>query len=139
MKTRMFLLAALLAVVLVSGFSHAAFAKGGNGGGGGGGNKVRITLSASTSYPKAKGNASYKTKGSKHEFEAEVEHVKKLIGQTVSFSVNGTQIATATVDSLGAAKLELSSELGDTVPNIQTGDLIEVKDASGVVIVSGSF
>lgn len=137
MKTRMILLAALIAVVFLGGFSHAAFAKGG--GGGGGATKVKITLSASASFPKAKGSASYKVKGSKREFEAEAEHLNKMIGQTVGIFVNGTQIASATVDGLRQAKAELSTELGDTVPNIQTGDLVEIKNSAGTVILSGNF
>jgi hypothetical protein len=139
MKTRMFLFAALIAVILVGGFSHAAFAKGGSGGGGGGATKVKIVLSPSAAYPKAKGSASYKVKGSKREFEAEAEHLNKLAGQTLGIFVNGTQVASATVDGLRHAKAELSTELGNTVPNIQTGDLIEVKDSAGVVVVSGNF
>src|SRR6476619_6639867 len=89
MKTRMFLLAALVAIVLTTGFSHMAFAKGGSGGG----DKVRIALNGSANYPNADGKASYKVQGAKREFEAEVEHVKKLKGQTVNVFVNGTKVA----------------------------------------------
>ena len=135
MKTRMFLVAALVAVLVAGGLSHAAFAKGGSGGG----DRVRIALNGSAAYPNADGKASYKVKGSKREFEAEVEHVKKLKGQTVNVFVNGTKVASAKVDTLGQAETELSTELGNKVPTIKSGDKVEIKTAAGVVIVSGSF
>jgi len=135
MKTRMFLLAALVAIVLTTGFSHMAFAKGGSGGG----DKVRIALNGSANYPNADGKASYKVQGTKREFEAEVEHIKKLKGQTVNVFVNGTKVASAKVDTLGQAETELSTELGNSVPKIKSGDKVEIRTTAGVVIVSGSF
>ena len=136
MKARMFILAALVAALLVGGFSQAAFAKGGNGGGGG---KVRIVLTGAGTYANAKGKADYKSKGGEREFQVEVENIKKLAGKSVSIFVNGNQIGTAAVNSLGAARLNRNSDLGQTVPNIKAGDQVQVKTANGVLIVSGSF
>lgn len=135
MKARMFILAALIAALLVSGFSHAAFAKGNSGGG----TKVRITLNGAGTYANAKGKATYKVNGSEREFQVEVENIKRLAGKSVSIFVNGNSIGTATVDSLGAARLNRNSNLGQTVPNIKAGDKVQVKTANGVLIVSGSF
>jgi hypothetical protein len=132
MKTRMFLFAALVAALLVGGFSHEAFAKGG-------GTKTRITLAASSAYPNAKGKATYKVDGSEREFQVEAENIKKLAGKTVSVFVNGTKVGSAKVNSLGEANMELNTDLGHTVPGIKAGDKVQVKSPSGQLIVSGTF
>ena len=132
MKTRMFLLAALIAAILVGGFSHNAFAKGG-------GTKTRITLAAAGTYANAKGKATYKVNGAEREFEAEVENIKSLKGKTVSVFVNGAKVGSAVVDSFGQAHVELSTQLGDTVPAVKKGDTVQFKNASGALIVSGKF
>ena len=132
MKTRMLILAALVAAILVGGFSHDAFAKGG-------GDKTRISLSSASGFSNAKGKATYKAKSGEREFEAEVEHIKKLKGQTVNLFVNGSKIGSAVVNSLGEANVELNSESGDNVPAIKAGDRVEFKTAAGALIVSGKF
>lgn len=137
MKTRMFLLAALVAAVMLGSLSQAAFAK--HGSGGGGGNKTRITLTAAGAYPRAKGTATYKAKGSEREFQAEVENIKKLAGKQVNIFVNGAQVGSATVNGLGAARLNLNTNLGNAVPNIQAGAVVQVKTSTGTLIATGSF
>ena len=53
--------------------------------------------------------------------------------------MNGTQIGSAVVNSLGEANLELSTQRGNAVPSIKKGDKVKVKTAAGVLIVSGTF
>lgn len=132
MKTRMILIAALIAAVLVGGLSQGALASGG-------GTKTVIALSHGTAYPNAKGKATYKVNGTEREFQVEVENVKKLAGQSVRILVNGIQVGTARVDALGAARLSRNTDLGNSVPNIKAGDKVKVKTSAGVLIVSGSF
>lgn len=132
MKTRMFILAALVAVMLVGGFSQGAFAKGG-------GTKTIISLQPAAGFSNAIGKAKYKVDGSKREFEVEAEHIKKLAGKTVNVFVNGTMVGSAVADTLGQAHLELSTELGNAVPTIKKGDTVQVKKSNGVLIVSGKF
>lgn len=132
MKTRLFLLAALVAVLLVGGFSQGAFAKGG-------GTKTRISLTAAAGFAGAKGKATYKVNGSEREFQVETENIQKLAGKTVGIFVNGKQVGSAVVNSLGAARLNLNTDLGNTVPNIKVGDQVQVKKSNGVLVVSGSF
>jgi hypothetical protein len=132
MKTRMFLLAALVAAVMLGGLSQSALAKDG-------GNKVRINLTHSAAYPSAKGKADYKNKGGEREFQVEVENIKQLAGKKVSILVNGAEVGSATVNSLGEARLELNSDRGNAVPNIKAGDKVEVRKRGGDLIVSGSF
>lgn len=130
MKTRMFLLAALIATVLLGGFTQGAFAKG---------TKTTIALSPSAAFAAAKGKAVYKVDGAEREFQVEVENIPSLAGKTVKILVNGSQAGTATVNSLGAARLNLNTTLGNTVPNIKRGDKVEVRKMGGNLIVSGTF
>lgn len=132
MKTRMILIAALIAAVLVGGLSQGAFASGG-------GTKTVITLSHGTAYPNAKGKATYKVNGSEREFQVEVENVARLAGKTLGIFVNGTRVGSARVNALGQARLSLNTDLGNTVPNIRAGSKVQVKTAAGVLVVSGSF
>jgi len=132
MKTRMFLLAALVAAVLLGGYSQGAFAKGG-------GTKTRINLTAAAGYPTAKGKATYKVNGSEREFQVEVENIKQLAGKKVGIFVNGAQVGSAAVDALGAARLNLNSDLGNAVPAIKAGDKVEVRKSGGALVASGKF
>lgn len=132
MKTRMFMLAALVAVLLVGGFSQGAFAKDSV-------TRTRISLAPTAEYARAKGKADYKVKGGEREFQVEVENVKKLAGKSLGVFVNDAKVGMAKVNSLGEGRLELNTDLGNKVPNIKAGDKVQVKDPSGVVIVSGKF
>jgi predicted PilT family ATPase len=130
MKLKLFVLAALVAAIMVGGFHQGALAKG---------TKTRIALTASADYPAAKGKATYKVDGSEREFQVEVENIKKLAGKAVNVFVNGVKVGSATVNSLGAARLNLNTNLGNAVPSIKTGDQVQVKTGAGKVIVAGSF
>lgn len=132
MKTRMILLAALIAAVMVGGLSQGAFARGG-------GTRTRISLSPAAGFPSATGKATYKVNGSEREFQVEVENIQRLAGKTLGIFVNGKQVGTAKVNSLGQARLNLNTDLGNTVPNIKAGAKVQVKKANGVLVVSGSF
>lgn len=132
MKLRMLAIAVLAAAVLLTGISHSAFASGGGSG-------TRITLAASTSFPTAKGKAEYKVNGGQREFQVEVENVVALKGKTLRVTVNGIQAGTMIVSALGAARLNLNTTTGATVPNIVGGSKVQVKNGAGVLVVSGSF
>lgn len=132
MKLKLFVLAAVLATVMLGGFHQGAFAKGG-------GTKTIIALSPSVDYPNAKGKAVYKVNGSEREFQVEVENIKKLAGKSVKVYVNGVQVGSATVNSLGEARLNRNTDLGQTVPSIKTGDTVQVKTGAGKLIASGKF
>jgi hypothetical protein len=130
MKIKLFVLAALVPAIMVGGFQQGALAKG---------IKTRIPLSASAAYPKATGKAVYKVNGAEREFQVEVDNVKRLAGQSVTISVNGVQVGSATVNSLGTAHLNLNTNLGNAVPFIKTGDQVQAKSAAGKLIASGTF
>jgi hypothetical protein len=90
-------------------------------------------------FPNAKGKAHWDSRfnNSKRELEVEIEHLPS--GLAVEFFVGGISVGTATTNSLGYAELEFSTERGQSVPTSISGLLVEVKDAAGAVIASGSF
>lgn len=97
--------------------------------------RVEIGLNGSAAFPDAKGKA----RSDAQEFRVEVENVPALAGQTLTVSVDGNPAGTATVDALGAARLNLDAQLGDTLPVVRAGSLVEVRTAAGVLVASGRF
>lgn len=130
MKLKLFVLAALLAAVMLGGFHQGALAKG---------IKTVAVLSPSAGFANAKGKAVYKVNGSEREFQVEVENVKKLAGKSVKIFVNGTQVGSAMVNSLGTARLNRNTDLGQAVPSIKAGDVVQIKTGGGTLVVSGKF
>jgi len=104
-----------------------------------GGDGTTIALKAGKAFPAAKGAAKIRTREGAREFEAEVEHVRRLAGKRVSFFLGGSKIGTARVTALGAAHLERNSQRGQPVPTVKAGTRVVVRTAGGVKIVSGSF
>ena len=96
-RITMFLAAAAL-VLAVS--APAVLASGGGG--------TRIALRSAQAFPAAKGAATFKAKPGERELEAEVEHVRRLAGKTVTFYVAGQKLGSAKVGTLGAAHIDAS-------------------------------
>ena len=101
-----------------------------------GGGGTRIVLKPAKAFPAAKGSATFKAKPGERQLEAEVEHVRRLAGRTVTFYVGGTRLGSAKVGALGAAHLERRN---GAVPAVRAGTSVSVKTAGGVLIVRGSF
>ncbi|MCC6785838.1 MAG: hypothetical protein IT457_23525 [Planctomycetes bacterium] len=98
-----------------------------------------LTAPSGARFPSAKGKAHWDSRfsNSKRELEVEVEHLPS--GLAVEFFIGGESVGTATTSALGEAELEFSTERGHAVPTSITGLLVEVRDASGALIASGSF
>ena len=103
---------------------------------GGGGGGTRIALRPAATFPAAKGSATFKAKAGERELEAEVEHVRRLAGKTVTFYVAGAKLGSAKVSALGAAHI---ARRNGAVPAVHAGTVVSVKTAGGVLIVRGSF
>ena len=101
-----------------------------------GGDATRITLKSAKAFPAAKGSATFKARAGERELEAEVEHVRRLAGKTVTFYVAGKKLGSAKVGALGAAHI---ARRNVAVPAVQAGTVVSVKTAGGVLIVKGSF
>ncbi len=72
----------------------------------------------------------------------EVERVSLPEGTVLDVSVTSAGVTTSigqiTLDAAGAGELELNSRAGDTVPAIQSGDVVTVS-TGGTAIMSGVF
>ena len=101
-----------------------------------GGDGTRIVLKPAKAFPAAKGSATFKAKAGERQLEAEVEHVRRLAGRTVTFYVGGKRLGSAKVGGLGAAHLERRNS---AVPAVHAGTIVSVKTAGGVPIARGSF
>jgi hypothetical protein len=101
-----------------------------------GGGGTRIALKSAKAFPAAKGSATFKAKPGERELEAEVEHVRRLAGKTVTFYVAGKKLGSAKVGALGAAHI---ARRNAAAPAVRAGTVVSVKTAGGVPIVRGSF
>ena len=86
----------------------------------------------------AKGKAVYKSRPDRRELQIQVENVVALNGTSVGFYVGGGLVGSATV-ALGAAAIDLSTQLGQAVPSVSAGTSVEVRTSSGMVVAAGSF
>jgi hypothetical protein len=101
-----------------------------------GGGGTRIALKSAKAFPAAKGSATFKAKAGERQLEAEVEHVRRLAGRTVTFYMAGKKLGSAKVGALGAAHIERRNS---AVPAVGPGTAVSVKTADGILIVRGSF
>jgi hypothetical protein len=101
-----------------------------------GGGGTRIVLKPAKAFPAAKGSATFKAKPGERELEAQVEHVRRLAGRTVTFYVGGKRLGSAKVGALGAGHIERRN---GAVPAVNAGTVVSVKTAAGVLIARGSF
>ena len=101
-----------------------------------GGGGTRIVLKPAKAFPAAKGSATFKAKDGERELEAQVEHLRRLAGRTVTFYVGGKRLGSAKIGALGAAHIERRNS---AVPAVSAGTVVSVKTAGGVLIARGSF
>ncbi len=86
-----------------------------------------------------KGSAKYRDRGNVREFQVEVENLNLAPGTLVQIQVNGVAVGSATVTTLRTARLSLSTQRGNAVPQIASGSTVTVVGLSGNVLVSGQF
>jgi hypothetical protein len=72
------------------------------------------------------------------ELEVEVENTRLAKAAPVDVTIDGNVVGRAVVDTRGRARLKLSTELGQAVPNVNDGSTVSA--SSGVtVLVNGTF
>ena len=92
-----------------------------------------------------KGKARYRVDSpTKRSFSVEVENLRRFKGQILTISLttaagSTTVLGTITVSPLGTGKLELETQRGQQVPNVQAGDKVTVTTEGGVLLLSGTF
>lgn len=99
----------------------------------------RTPLTGSAAYPAARGFAQYRERGAHREFEVEVEHIPTLRGATLDVVVDGNRVGSMRVYANGAAALARDTELGQSVPMIRSGSVVQVKTGAGVLVAQGTF
>lgn len=100
--------------------------------------EIMLSAEAGSAFQRASGKAKWDSRGSKRELEIEVEDVAP--GTRLNITVAGVPFgATQTVDSFGYARVELSTELGQQVPESVAGARVEVRTEGGALVVAGSF
>jgi hypothetical protein len=142
MKQRLFGAAAALVVVAAVGVAGIAVFRANASGGTD--VKVEVRLTNTGVDPLASGKAKGEQRPDRVRFGVEVEDVSTNGGHEVRVTRNGTPVADSeglavSVDALGFGDLNLDSRDGNTVPVVAAGDLVEVLNPSGQVILSGTL
>ncbi|MFQ5689819.1 MAG: hypothetical protein ACE5HQ_06070 [Gemmatimonadota bacterium] len=97
--------------------------------------EARLT-STSSRFPDAKGRARFRDRSGEQQLQIEIENVAP--GATVSFVVDGSSVGSAMADAIGAARLDLNSDLGDAVPAVSEGTTVQAR-IGGATVAAGSF
>ena len=92
---------------------------------------------ADAAFSRANGEAKFENEGGERELEIEVEDIPA--GTALVFYVGDVEVARATADSFGNARINLNSDRGGVVPASVAGKTVTVKTPEGVVVVTGSF
>lgn len=99
------------------------------------GNRVRLFATMSSGAAKAK--AKYELlDGARRKFSIEVQNATP--GQVLSISAGGTSVGSLTVDAFGKGKLERDTKLGEAVPVLESGALVEASQG-GTSVMSGQL
>ncbi len=94
------------------------------------------TLTGSASFPAVNGKAKFQRDNGVRQLEAQIEDAHALAGQRVRFRVNGQLVGSATVNSLGTARIRRT---GNAIPAVSTGSTIRVRKLNDVLVASGRF
>ena len=88
-------------------------------------------------FARANGKAEFENQGGERELEIEVEDV--AAGTALIFYLGTVELARATADAFGNARINLNSDRGANVPASVAGQVVSVTTASGAMVVLGSF
>lgn len=124
-KIVMPLLALLVITVVVVGSIEAVLAKG---------SETRLEARMN---PGADGKAKFEERDDRTRLSVEIEG--QVANTTYEIFIDGDSIGIFTTNAVGFADLNLDSRDGDSVPSVNAGDLVEVKDVNGNAILSGTF
>ncbi len=114
-------------IMIVAGDATKALAQSGGG-------NDRIRLIANMSAGATKGKAKYEQRGNRRKFSYELQNGAP--GTVISVWRAGAVLGTFTVDAFGRGKFELDTGLGQGVPVMTAGNVIEAQ-ANNVFLMSG--
>ncbi len=130
MKNRRNVLIACMAVAMGLCINMFVFA-------GGPETKLRVRLTSTAADPLASGSAKFEMRPDRIRFSTECEDVASA--SNIRVVAGGNDMGTLPIVA-GFADLNLDSRDGDTVPVLSVGDLIEVFNTNGnVLILSGNL
>jgi len=121
------------------GSNHTNNVSGKNGGNQKQVSELKIRLAAAPEFKGAKGSARSRVRTDRQDLQVEAQVSKSLAGSVLGVTIGDTVVGTMTVDALGKAELEISTENGDIVPVIQAGSLIGVVTGTGAIVLAGTF
>lgn len=105
--------------------------------------RIRVIVDLSPpvdgAFGRASGKAKWDSRNNNRKRELEVEVESLVPGTAVVFFVGDVQVGTGTASTFGEAKVELSTELGHSVPTSVAGLRAEARTTNGAVIVTGIF
>jgi hypothetical protein len=104
--------------------------------------ELTATLKGSSAFPQVNGSAKFKSDGDQRELEVQIEDANALIGKRLRVIVDGVAVGGMTVNSLGDARLRRDTERGQTVPVVNPGSVIKIKERAidgGLLVASGTF
>jgi hypothetical protein len=110
-------------IMIVAGDATQAFAQGGGG---------RTRLIAQMSAGQTKGKAKYEQRGARRKFSYELQD--GVPGTAISVRHAGNVVGNFTVDAFGRGKFELDTDLGEAVPVMATGQVIEAWNGGGFLM-----
>lgn len=104
--------------------------------------QLTATLTGSSAFPQVNGTAKFKSDRDQRELEVQIQDANALIGKRLRVIIDGTAVGTMKVNSLGNATLRRDTEKGQTVPIVNPGSVIKVKERAadgGLLVASGTF
>jgi hypothetical protein len=139
---RWFILAVLCAVILPFSSAVGVSAKGELQTSGGSGTEIRLRadLNPTAAGGMADGHADWRSRGGRRQFSIEVEDVQRDGVGRARVVRAGTVVWTRSITiSGGFADLNLDTQNGQAVPSLQAGDVVQVRDSSGTLILRGTL
>ena len=100
---------------------------------------LKIRLASAPGFAAIEASAKFRNRGGVQTFEAGVNNAFGLAGMVLTVFVDGKQVGTFTVNRLGVGDLNLTTQLGQMVPQIRSGSLVQITMANGVLVASGKF
>jgi hypothetical protein len=99
----------------------------------------RASLSGSSAYSAVNGEAKWKAKSGERELEIQLEDAKALVGKRLAVRIGGKLVGHMKVNTLGRARLEKSTEAGQSVQASVAGKAVKVRTGGGTLVASGRF
>lgn len=98
-------------------------------------------LEGSEAHPAAHGHATFEAKVKNNEriFKLQLEDAPELARATLNVLIDGTKVGNLKIDGKGNGSLSVKAKGTQPFPAVHDGSLVEVKEANGTLVASGTF